>query len=120
MECIRAAQNAGFLSPKEITALDFPEYAPASLQKNTARVMMVEDTSLALELWSRIEVIVKEHLPTVSYTDYYTSGDATDNTLTMSAVGVCPLMRVIKYEAGQQFYPHKDGIAQFLEPCLII
>lgn len=106
-ECVTAAESVGFMDVADIAALDFPEYSPVSVKErdNTARVMLVEDAGLALLLWERIRHVVMEHLPVITYSDNYA-----EQTVCMHAVGVCSLMRVLKYETGQQFKAHTDGV----------
>lgn len=106
---INAANAVGFMGTADLAALNFPEYVePGALgSKNSARVLLVEDQELADVLWTRMQpTIMAVAEQSVLSSPYH-------DRIPLRAVGVCPLMRVLRYDAGGQFKPHKDGVDFF-------
>eukprot|EP00164_Ancoracysta_twista_P001505 GFYU01001973.1.p1 GENE.GFYU01001973.1~~GFYU01001973.1.p1 ORF type:complete len:410 (-),score=112.04 GFYU01001973.1:55-1284(-) len=108
---ISATNKAQFLNAKQLLQLELPEEYTTALsdRKNSAGMMMVEDVSLAEHLWSRVRDVVQTHFPSLQYKALWSKGSLSQDPLTVHAVGVCPLMRVLKYQPGQQFAGHQDS-----------
>lgn len=102
---IDAANNVGFIETSELVKLNLPEYTGPNVSgKNSATVLLVEDDNLANLLWQRLKGVIFEHAPSsVIHSEY-------SGAYHMHPVGICPLMRIVKYEEGQQFKPHLDGV----------
>lgn len=112
-QIIDGVNNVGLMTSQEIVALNFPEYFPADAkkQKNTSNIALVEDVALAQKLWSRLERQLTQHCPGLKLYVRQQGGDeAPLNEHYLRPVGVCPLMRVLKYTAGQEFHAHADGV----------
>ena len=102
---IQTAESVGFMGSNDLAALNFPEYSdPNDFSKNSARVLIVEDEALADVLWQRLSSVILDKAP-ISELKSSIYG-----TFSLQAYAICPLMRILRYEEGQQFKPHVDGV----------
>eukprot|EP00039_Didymoeca_costata_P020074 m.339972 g.339972 ORF g.339972 m.339972 type:complete len:360 (-) comp19064_c0_seq1:187-1266(-) len=110
-DLIERAHAVGFMSAREIGKLEFPEYFDNENNKrikNTSTLTLVEDNALAQLLWKRIQGVIECECPSTAI--LFKEGPMSSDDVVCTPVGVCPLMRVLRYEAGQQFLAHTDGV----------
>lgn len=102
---VASAEAATFVSKAELRRLS--PIAPRRRRdapEHTYRIMLVEDPALARVMWARMRHVVLDYAaewPLVVFPDA--------PVLRMRPVGVCPLMRIVRYIPGQEFPPHADG-----------
>lgn len=102
---IQAANSVGFMGSNDLPSLNLAEYSdPNKIGKNSAEVLLVEDEALAAVLWDRMKEVVLEKVPTSTLQTHFFGA------FILRAFAVCPLMRILRYEEGQQFKPHADGV----------
>ena len=101
---IQASETVGFIGSDDLASLNFPEYSGNFLGKNSAKVLLVEDEALAAILWDRLQEVILNKAPiSTLQTQIY-------GTFKLRAYAICPLMRILRCEEGQQFKPHVDGV----------